>query len=92
MYLTFIDFERAFDSIDHQVLWNNFKHYGIPEKIIFIITCQSFRVDFFPVSTGVRYKDVFSLDPPLSLMVIYWVSKMSYNVPLGIQWTLHFMS
>ena len=32
LYLTFVDFERAFDSIDHQVLWNILRHYGIPEK------------------------------------------------------------
>ncbi len=27
-YLTFIDFEKAFDSIDYQVLWDILRHYG----------------------------------------------------------------
>ena len=31
-YLTFIDFEKAFDSIDHQILWSILRHYGIPKK------------------------------------------------------------
>ena len=35
--MNFIDFEMAFDSIDHQVLWKILKHYGIPQKIISII-------------------------------------------------------
>ena len=37
-YLTFIDFEKAFNSIDHQILWSIVRHYGIPEKIIAIIS------------------------------------------------------
>ena len=32
-----IDFEKAFDSIDNQVLLKILKHYGIPQKIISII-------------------------------------------------------
>ena len=35
--INFIDFEKAFDSIDNQVLWKILKHYGIPQKIISII-------------------------------------------------------
>ena len=35
--MNFIDFEKAFDSIDRLVLWKIRKHYGIPQKIISII-------------------------------------------------------
>ena len=34
LIITFIDFEKAFDSINRVVLWKILKIYGIPEKII----------------------------------------------------------
>ena len=37
LYITFIDFEKAFDSVDHRTLWKILRHYGIPEKFIAII-------------------------------------------------------
>ena len=35
LYINFIDFEKAFDSIDS--LWKIMKHYGIPDKYISIV-------------------------------------------------------
>ena len=32
LYLDFVDFEKAFDSVDHQVLWNLLGLYG--DKVI----------------------------------------------------------
>ena len=37
LYINFIDFEKAFDSVDRHTLWRLMKHYGIPEKIISIV-------------------------------------------------------
>lgn len=37
LYTVFLDFEKAFDSLDREVLWQLMKHYGIPEKFITII-------------------------------------------------------
>ena len=37
LYIPFIDFEKAFDSVDHSTLWKILRHYGIPEKFIAII-------------------------------------------------------
>jgi len=34
LYMNFIDFEKAFDSIDREVLWQVMKHYGIPDKLV----------------------------------------------------------
>ena len=96
--MNFIDFEKAFDSIDHQVLWKILKHYGIPQKIISIIqqlydgfSCQVIHdgnlTEPFIVTTGVRQYCLLS--PLLFLMVIAWVSKTTYKEPKGIQWTLH---
>jgi len=33
----FIDFEKACDSIDREVLWQVMKHYGMPDKLVRII-------------------------------------------------------
>lgn len=42
LYVNFIDFEKAFDNINHQVLWALLRHYGLPEKFIRMI--QLFRL------------------------------------------------
>jgi hypothetical protein len=37
LYVTFIDFEKAFDSVKREVMWLTLQEYGIPRKIIQII-------------------------------------------------------
>ena len=37
LYTTFIDFEKAFDSLNQEVMWKILDGYGIPEKIINLI-------------------------------------------------------
>ncbi|KAF0046078.1 hypothetical protein F2P81_002607 [Scophthalmus maximus] len=37
VYVNFIDFEKAFHSIDHVLLWKLMAHYGIPPKYINIM-------------------------------------------------------
>ena len=37
LFITFIDFEKAFYSVSHRILWKILRHYGIPEKFISII-------------------------------------------------------
>ena len=34
LYVCFIDFEKAFDSVDRQAIWDILRHYGVPDKII----------------------------------------------------------
>jgi hypothetical protein len=34
LYVTFIDFEKAFDSVKREVMWLTLQEYGIPRKII----------------------------------------------------------
>ena len=34
LYLVFVDFEKAFDSVDRDVIWQILWHYGVPEKIV----------------------------------------------------------
>ena len=37
IYTCFIDFEKAFDSVRRNTLWEIMRHYGIPPKIIKIV-------------------------------------------------------
>ena len=37
VYINFIDFEKAFDSLDRETIKKLMRHYGIPEKFISII-------------------------------------------------------
>ena len=37
LYINFVDYEKAFDSIDRDTLWKLLRHYGMPEKIVTLI-------------------------------------------------------
>ncbi|XP_068707353.1 uncharacterized protein [Montipora foliosa] len=34
LYVLFVDFEKAFDSVYRESLWNIMRSYGIPDKIV----------------------------------------------------------
>ena len=40
LYLLFVDFEKAFDSLDRKAMWRLLRHYGIPDKIINMLKVQ----------------------------------------------------
>ena len=37
LYITFVDFEKAFDSVHRDNLWKIMESYGIPRKIIHMV-------------------------------------------------------
>ena len=77
LYINFIDYEKAFDSVDRETLWKLLRHYGVPEKIIALR---------FKVKTGVRQGCLLS--PFLFLPVIDWIMKtITTGRNNGIQWT-----
>ena len=98
LYINFIDYEKAFDSIDRPTLWKLLRHYGVPEKITNIIrnsyeglSCRVVHgqqlTDAFPVETGVRQGCLLS--PFLFLLAIDWIMKTTTaRRRNGIQWTL----
>jgi hypothetical protein len=98
LYVNFIDYEKAFDSVDRESLWRLLRQYGVPEKITNIIrksyegmTCRIVHgrqlTDAFEVRTGVRQGCLLS--PFLFLLAIDWVMKTSTEQKRnGIQWTL----
>ena len=99
LYSVFIDFQKAFDSVDREVIWKLMHHYGFPPKFVTIIqqlyenaTCQIIHdgklTEPFTVRTGVRQGCILS--PTIFLMVIDWVMRQATaGRRTGIQWTFH---
>ena len=95
LYSVFVDFQKAFDSIDRETIWKLMQHYGFPPKFITIIqqlyknaTCQVIHegklTEPFFVQTGGRL-----LSPKIFLIVIDWVMrKATKDRRMGIHLTL----
>ncbi|VDP58924.1 unnamed protein product [Schistosoma curassoni] len=93
----FIDYEKAFDSVDGRMLWKLLRHYRVPENIVYIIRnsydelqCKALHggqlTDALQVRTGVRQVCIPS--PFLFLLVVDWIMKTSTSERKhGIQWT-----
>ncbi len=97
LIVTFVDYAKAFDSLDREVLWQLLSHYGIPQKFINIIrntyTGMTSRVihegqlsDSFSITTGVRQGCLMS--PFLFLLAVDWIMRQTTEGRNnGIQWT-----
>ncbi|GFR75445.1 retrovirus-related Pol polyprotein from type-1 retrotransposable element R2 [Elysia marginata] len=97
-YISFIDFERAFDSVHLKILWKILQAYGIPQKIINILSemytnnqcCVRHggqQSDWFAVKSGVRQGCTISPFLFLIANAIEWVMKRATNQqPRGITW------
>ena len=46
LYINLMGFEKAFDSVDHQVLWRLMKLYGISDKFINLLKFQDESMTF----------------------------------------------
>ena len=80
-HIDFVDYQRAFDSVDTNVLWDLMNSYGIPRKIISLvrntydgIRCRILHdgvlTDKLSIKTGVRQGCLLS--PFLFLLAIDW--------------------
>ena len=65
LFLAYIEFRKAFDSVSRNALWRALELRGIPLKLVQLISslysdtesavkCGGTVTDFFPVQTGVR--------------------------------------
>ena len=95
LYINFVDFQKAFDSVHRESLWSILRAYGIPTHIVRVI--KQFYTDFccsvggsdlsFHVKSGVRQGCVMSA--LLFNIVIDWVlSRATEDRRRGIRWTL----
>ena len=98
LYLCFIDFQKAFDSIHRETLWKIMKAYRIPSKLINItqamyrdskcaVIGESGLSPWFDVESGV--KQGCTMSGFLFLLVIDWIMKdTTKNKNTGIRWKL----
>ena len=95
IYVNFVDFEKAFDSVHRESLWKILRHYGIQEKLMKLI--QIFYRNFscsvgnsttkFIVKSGVRQECVISSF--LFTLAIDWAKQNMINQQrTGIRWNL----
>ncbi|XP_070493805.1 uncharacterized protein [Chironomus tepperi] len=99
LYLVFIDYEKAFDSIDRECIWTELRNLGVPEKLIRLIReaydgfrCrvlhESVQSESFVSLTGVRQGDLLS--PLLFLVIMDKVMRsVTRGKPRGIVWSLN---
>jgi len=95
LYINFVDFQKAFDSIHRDSLWHILQAYGVPQKIVQLI--QSFYETFtssvensdisFEVNTGIRQGCVMSA-LLFNLAIDRVMRCTTEDHPRGIRWTL----
>ena len=98
LYINFVDFEKAFDSLDRVTLWKLLRYYGLPNKFVNIIRsmydrfsgqviCKGKLSAGLAIKTGVRQGCLLS--PLLFLIAIdLAMRKTTEHQRTGIQWTL----
>ena len=94
LYLCFVDFEKAFDSVHRETLWHLLKSYGIPTKLVSMVRAmykncrcavmdETGHLEWFGVRQGCIMSGF------LFLIVIDWViSRTVENNRNGIRWKL----
>ena len=97
IYVNFVDFRKAFDSVIREKLWVIMKEYGIPSLYINIIrdlydqssSCilEGNRTsDWFEVRSGVKQGCVMS--GFIFVIVIDWVMRNTLDKRRGLRWNL----
>lgn len=97
LYLLFIDFKQAFDTINHHALWQILVLIGTPLKIVNLIkelyndaTCKVTHKgktsDPIHITSGVKQGCLLS--PLLFNILLDWVMRKALNGTKGIQWDI----
>lgn len=95
LYLTFIDFQKAFDTLSHNAIWTSLRCKGVPTKIINLIKAMyddsycrilhdGLTSQKIKVHTGVRQGCVLS--PLLFNIVLDTIMIAATREPNGITW------
>ena len=98
LYVNFVDYEKAFDSVHRETAWKLLRHHAVPTKLVNIIeksysgmTCRVIHdgqlTEQFQIKTGVRQGCLLS--PFLFLLAIDWIMRTTTEQRKnGIRWTL----
>ncbi|KAK1804715.1 hypothetical protein P4O66_003535 [Electrophorus voltai] len=96
LLINFIDFKKAFDSIQRGSLWKMLRAYGIPQRFVNIfqnlyisssccVRTDDGYTDFFNIETGVKQGCILS--PILFSLTVDYVMKKVMSPVTGIPWT-----
>jgi len=96
LYMIFVDFKRAFDSLKHTAIWQTLAERGVPTKVVNIkglynkSTCQVIhrnrKSESIPVRNGVKQGCVLS--PLLFNIILDTALSKANDTQRGIRWTL----
>ena len=98
LYMVFVDYEKAFDSIDRETLWKIMKAYGIPDKFIELVKAfyKNSRAavlhgdgmsEWFEIKSGLKQRCVMS--GFLFLLIIDWIMRSTVDGQrTGIRWRM----
>ena len=86
LYITIVDFEKAFDSMHRESLWETMESYGIPRQIIhmvnilceyceFAVLDETGESEWFKIKTGVKQGD--EMAGLIFLVVMDWIMKIT---------------
>ena len=95
MYLNFVDFSKAFDSLIREKVWVILRQYGLPDLFVNIIKelysgSESCVLDgkrtseWFKVKSGVKQGCVMS--GFIFIIVVDWVMRNTNNTKRGLRW------
>ena len=96
LYITFVDFEKAFDSVHRESLWKIMASYGIPDKLVRMVKIlyegsecavldEVVESERSKVKTRVKQGDVMS--GFIFLLVVDWIMRRTTeNRNTGIRW------
>jgi len=97
LQLIFIDFQQAFDTLEHEAIWKALKEKGVPQKIVSIIqtiydqsTCNVLHKNQvlgpIPVLNGVKQGCILS--PLMFNATLDYVMTKVTKTSVGIRWGL----
>ena len=92
LYVCFVDYEKAFDSVHRETLWKIMESYGIPRKLVKMVKAMyagnqcavvdsSGQTDWFTVASGV--KQGCNMSGFLILLVIDWIMRATVVTPVS---------
>ena len=99
LHVNFIDYKKAFDSVDSKTLWKLLGHHGIPSKIISLIKSTYHGISRKVVDRGQQLSNRFNIGTGvyqecllsrfLFILVIDWIMRTSTEGQRnGVQGTL----
>ena len=95
LYINFTDSEKAFDSVDRDVIWMLMQHYGIPAKFVTLIQQMNENSTSQVIHNGKLSKTFEDwrktgciLSSLIVIMVIGWIMRDTFKQGRNyIQWT-----